>query len=146
MLWYQLENIPNYDSFDIFISIYVCPWVSCVTITPWQLHQSPTEKNPVVMDLLSNGFRHLHTSHVSRVAEILWEMILLYIRTIIQMILLYFTDLPTPWGKPPLWQTTDLLHEAVPTLTLSTHQVGNFVVRAKYKPLPFARHSWLPGP
>ena len=56
------------------------------------------------MYLLSNGFGHIHTSHVSRVAEILWEMILLYIRTIIQMIFPYFTDLPLvvnhPWGRP----------------------------------------------
>ena len=44
----------------------------------------------------------------------------------------------TPCGIPPLWQTTDALHEPVPALTPTTHQVGNSVVGVKYKPLPFA--------
>ena len=37
----------------------------------------------------------------------------------------------TPCGIPPLWQTTDALHEPVPALTPSTHQVGNSVVGVK---------------
>ena len=111
----------------------MCFWVNCVTITSWQLNffKVRLKKIQWLMCLLSNGFGHIHTSHVSRVDEILWEMVLLYIRTIIQMILPLFHWF-TPCGKPPLWQTTDFLHEAVPTLTPSTHQVGNFVVRAKY--------------
>ena len=40
----------------------------------------------------------------------------------------------TPSGLPPLWQTTDALHEPVPALTPSTHQVGNSVFGVKHKP------------
>ena len=46
----------------------------------------------------------------------------------------------TPCGIPPLWQTTDALHEPVPTLTPSKHQVGNSLIGVNYKPLPFASH------
>ena len=68
------------DSFrHLYLHIYVYLWVSCVTITSCQLLPCPTKKIQWLMYLLSHGFRHIHTSHVSRVAEILWELILLYI-------------------------------------------------------------------
>ena len=38
------------------------------------------------MYLMLNDLRHIRTSQLSRVAEILWEMMLLYSRTLIQMI------------------------------------------------------------
>ena len=52
-------------------------------------------------------------TYISLVAEILWEMILVYNITLFKMEEPLFHWL-TPSGIPPLWQTTDALHEPVP--------------------------------
>ena len=56
------------DSFwHFYFHIYVCLWVSCVTISSWQLLPSPTEKNPVVnVPVVKWLWAHSHISCISR--------------------------------------------------------------------------------
>ena len=88
----------------IYVCVCVCVCESRVKIPLDNFFQFRLNKIQGLMYLLSNGFGHIHTSHVSRVAEMLWEMILLYSRTIIQMVFPYFTDSPLvvnhPCGRP----------------------------------------------